>query len=64
LKSETEVRVKYGTDLSKYAKEMFALWVTGERDINADWDGYKKQMENLYVNEYMESFQTMYDRLK
>jgi putative aldouronate transport system substrate-binding protein len=63
-KSETEVRVKYGTDLSKYAKEMFALWVTGERDINADWDGYKKQMENLYVNEYMESFQTMYDRLK
>ena len=53
----------YETDIEEYAKEMFALWVTGERDVEADWEEYIAELERLGVKEYIAANQAYYDRV-
>jgi len=60
---ESETLNGYLTDLNKYADENFALWVTGEKDVEADWDSYKAQLEKMSVKEYIAAYQAFYDRV-
>jgi len=63
LNEESEGLAKYSTDIKKYVNEMFALWVTGERDVQADWDEYKAHLEQLGVKDYAAIYQSYYDRV-
>ena len=36
----TDAEVKYKTDLVDYVKQMYMNFVTGEADIDADWDSF------------------------
>lgn len=54
---------EYEPDIKMYAKEMFALWVTGERDIDVDWDSYIAELEAMGVKEYLAAYQAYYDRI-
>lgn len=60
---EAEAILMYETDIEEYAKEMFALWVTGERDVEADWEEYIAELERLGVKEYIAANQAYYDRV-
>ena len=60
---EAEAIQLYETDLREYVKEMFALWVTGERDVEADWDEYIAELEEMHVKDYIAANQAYYDRI-
>lgn len=63
LLEESEEMAKYTTDITKYVNEQYAKWVSGESDVEADWDAYKAQLENLGVKEYVAAYQAYYDRI-
>lgn len=52
------------SDLDSYVKEMKAKWISGERDVNADWDDYLAQLEKMKVDRYVEIYQGGYDIYK
>ncbi len=50
------------TDLQDYSKNQLAKWIAGESDVNADWDGYLQELENIGLSHYLEVKQQIYDR--
>lgn len=42
------------TDLDKYVKDSFASWVSGQTDVDEEWDDYLEQLKVLGVDKYME----------
>ncbi|MBR0463129.1 MAG: hypothetical protein IJJ23_01925 [Clostridia bacterium] len=60
---ENDALPQYATDLEKYTTEQFARWVSGEGDVDAEWDAYKAQLEALHVKEYVAVEQGMVDRV-
>ncbi|MGI6690052.1 MAG: extracellular solute-binding protein [Clostridiales bacterium] len=42
------------TDINNYVKTKIAQWVTGEADVNAEWDEYLDQLEKLGLSEMNE----------
>ena len=38
--------------IEKFVTDKMPLWITGEVDIDADWDAYIRQLEQLGVKEY------------
>lgn len=63
LPEEYDTLTEYKVDIMSYVNEMFALWVTGERDVDADWDGYIAHLEQLKVHDYVAEYQAFYDRV-
>lgn len=53
-----------GTPIDEAVGEAYALFVTGQLDPNsdADWDQFRRQLQNLGVNQHVELMQTVYDR--
>lgn len=64
--SEEELNEKtiIDTDINNYVQEMKAKWITGESDVNADWESYKVQLEKMGVDRYVEIYQQGYERYK
>lgn len=50
------------TDLMSYSKNQLAKWIAGESDVNADWDSYLQELENIGLSHYLEVKQQIYDR--
>lgn len=50
-----------GNDISKFAEEGRAGFVTGERSIS-EWESYVQQYEQMGIEEYLEIHQTAYER--
>lgn len=50
------------SDINAYVDEMRGLWLTGKADINADWDGYVAQLENMGLQQVISCWQAAYDR--
>lgn len=63
LPEEYDLISSYETDIKSYVKEMFSLWVTGESDVEADWETYLKTLEQMGVQEYISAYQAYYDRV-
>lgn len=42
------------TDINKYITEKIAMWVSGQSDIDAEWDTYKAQLEKIGLNELIQ----------
>lgn len=49
------------TDLNSYVNTSLAQFITGELDIEKDWDAFMSQCENLKVDEIVEMTQASYD---
>ena len=50
------------TDLAGYRDETFARWITGQGDIDAEWDAYVEQMEAYGHSEWLELKQQAYHK--
>ena len=48
-------------DISSYVKENVALFVTGEKNVDKEWDSFQSDLENLNVKRYLELIQKGYD---
>lgn len=42
------------TDIKEYVKKKIAEWVTGQKDVESDWETYLKELESFGVNEYVQ----------
>lgn len=47
--------------IGDYVDEMFTRFVTGDADIDAEWDNYLKELENMNLKRYIEIYQEAYD---
>jgi putative aldouronate transport system substrate-binding protein len=42
--------------------ESLALFVVGDRDIERDWDAYRRELDVMGLGRYLEISQSGYDR--
>ncbi|WP_054022969.1 extracellular solute-binding protein [Bacillus sp. FJAT-28004] len=49
------------TDIQKATDERFARWVTGEGDIEADWDRFQKDLEKMGLSKLIAIYQEAVD---
>lgn len=61
-KDEAEVQARYKTDLTTYLQTMRVAFITGEADIEGDWENYQATMQAMGLNELLAAEQTAYDR--
>ena len=52
------------TNLEAYVKEMTTSFIVGSKDVDKEWDGYLKQLENMGASQLIEYTQAAYDRVK
>lgn len=48
--------------ITTYVKEMLARFVTGDADINTQWETYVQELDNMGVDRYIEIMQTVFER--
>lgn len=60
---EIEVVSEIESVLKSYVDESLASFVTGAKDIDAEWDNYLAELEKIGLNEYLEVVQGTYDRM-
>lgn len=58
---DQEVINSYKADLETYVAQMTADFIIGTRDIDAEWDAYVKQMDDMGVSEILPIYQAAYD---
>jgi putative aldouronate transport system substrate-binding protein len=51
-------------DVTKYVNESTAAFLTGAKDIDADWDEYLRMLESLGVNTLLKNYQAAWDRVE
>lgn len=44
------------TDIDKYVKDKRAAWITGQANIDAEWEGYLAQLNKLGLEKYMKVY--------
>lgn len=59
---ETEVLNTFLPDITKYYTETFANWITGNGDIDAEWDTYVDRMNNMGLDRVLAVYQSQYER--
>lgn len=59
---ETEEINLYTTDINKYYEETMATWITGNADIDAEWDAYVAAMKQFGNDRVIEIKQIQSDR--
>ncbi|WP_248930372.1 ABC transporter substrate-binding protein [Paenibacillus hamazuiensis] len=47
-----------------HVKEMMARFITGDTDIDKNWDSYVKNLDNMNLKRYLEIYQQAYDAMK
>lgn len=61
---ENELIAEPMATIKNYVNESFALFVTGEMDIEKDWDSYLGELNNSGLVEMLTVMQSAYDRMK
>lgn len=59
---ETEELSYITPDLDKYVVESLTRFITGEMNVDTDWDAYVEQINKLGYDRLMEIYQAQYDR--
>lgn len=59
---ENDIYVEKWMDISKYASQMFAAFVTGDEDIEAKWDSYVSNLNQMGLKEVLECYDSAYAR--
>ena len=63
LGDEANEVVDIEIQLIEYVNEMIARFVTGDVDIDAGWDVYLRELDNIGLERYVEIYQGAYDRV-
>ncbi|MEC0258983.1 extracellular solute-binding protein [Paenibacillus lautus] len=50
------------TNLKNYIEQNQLQFITGNKDLNKDWDAYVKGLQDLKLDRYLEILQTAYDQ--
>lgn len=50
------------TDLDNYVKEMKAKWITGQADVEKDWDGYVDRLNKMGLEDYVKVYVDAFER--
>ncbi len=61
-KDEAEVQGRYKTDLTTYLQTMRVAFITGEADIDAEWEAYQNTLLAMGLDELLRAEQAAYDR--
>ena len=61
-KKEAEVQTRCKTDLITYLQTMRVAFITGEANIDADWDSYQASIQAMGLNDLLAVEQSAYDR--
>ena len=48
--------------VNEYMKESLARFIIGEMDVDGDWDGYLKELDQIGLQRYVELTQAAYNR--
>lgn len=57
-----ELRLRLATELKTYIiNENIAAFITGQKDLNKDWDSYIKDLDKMGLPRYLELCQKSYD---
>lgn len=59
---EQEVISKYWTEIDTYSKQMETEFIMGISDIDAKWDEYVTNLENMHLADVTAAWQSAYDR--
>ena len=51
------------TNLRTYVNESMAMFVTGAKDLDSDWDAYLKELDTIGLETVLKTIQTVYDRM-
>lgn len=49
--------------INSYVEEMTCAFLSGEQDIDASWDSFIQELNNIGMKEYLETLQKAYDRV-
>ena len=60
---EQEVVTECQSTINDYVLQSFSEFVTGIRDIDAEWDGYVAEFDKMGLNDYMEVVNSCYARM-
>ena len=60
---EQEIVNEFRASIEEYVVESFALFVTGERDLDTEWKDYVQSFYNMGLDSYMTALQTCWDRM-
>ena len=61
---DMEEMTEIQTEINSYVKEEISLFVAGTKDVDSDWDNFRKTLENLNIKRYQELLQKGYDNFK
>lgn len=50
------------TDINNYVTEMNAAFITGQKDLQADWDTYVKTLQDMGIQDVIDVYQAALDR--
>lgn len=60
---DTAVEVaELSSNLKTYWESMMAKFIRGEADLDADWDSYLAELDNIGLSRYIEIYQEAIDR--
>ena len=60
--TEQEIMTQYSTDINTEAESWRDKFITGEKDIDAEWDNYISTLKGLGLEKFIEVQQSAYDR--
>ena len=52
---------EYTTTVGGYVNQATVQFITGDLDVEKDWDSYISRMESMGVNDYIRIYQKYYD---
>lgn len=61
---ETNERTQINTDMETYRTEWRGYFITGQKDLDADWDEYVKGYDGMKLDRYMEIYNKGYEAYK
>ena len=54
---ENDIFVEKWTDIQKYISQMYTAFLTGDADINAEWDTYVESIEEMGLQEVLDCYE-------
>ena len=62
LPEENEKIATYSVTIDSYVSESIARFITGDLDLDTDWDSYIDELNSFGLEDYIATIQSGYDR--
>ena len=59
---EMDIYTEKWTDVQKYVSQMYTAFLTGDADINTEWDAYVENVNKMGLQEVLECYEAAYAR--